>query len=198
MNIKQINDKISYVEATCDPLSADIGMIKSKSGIWLYDVGNDKNSVLSLTGKYRVVLSHFHLDHIGNLARLQVEDLYVSKYTCSHIGNGTIVEKDLYIDDLHIFLLPSCHTKGALGLEIDETYAFIGDAIYSKSNAEHYIYNAQLLKEEIEVLKKLKARYLLVSHFDGMIREKAEVIRELEAIYAERDSASSEILVKKA
>ncbi len=196
MNIKQINNEISYIEASDNPLSADIGMMKSKNGTWLYDVGNDRDSILPLTDKYHVVLSHFHLDHVGNLEHLNVENLYVSSFTFKHIGKGIIVDEDVYIDDLHIFPLPSSHTKGSLGLEVDD-YAFIGDAIYSKSNTEYFIYNAQLLKEEIEVLKKLKARYLLVSHFPGMVREKDEVIKELEAIYSGRDTASSEIFVKK-
>lgn len=35
------------------------------------------------------------------------------------------------------------HGKGSLGLEVDHLYAFIGDAIYSKSNADTDIYNVQ-------------------------------------------------------
>ncbi len=197
MSIKKISNKIAYIEASNDPLSADIGIMQNQTGIWLYDVGNDRNRICSLTGKYNVVLSHFHLDHIGNLAQLDINNLYVSKYTFEHIKRGIVVEGDIYVDNLHIFPLPSSHTKGSLGLEVDETYAFIGDAIYSKSNAEYYIYNAQLLREEIEVLKNLKAKYLLVSHLEGMIMNKDEVIRRLEDIYSSRDKLSSEIFVKK-
>ncbi len=197
MNIKQISNDIKYIEASDNPLSADIGIVQNKNGIWLYDVGNDRNSIIPLTGKYNVVLSHFHLDHVGNLEQLNIENLYVSPFTFDHVGKGIVVRDDIYVDNLHIFPLPSSHTKGSLGLEIDETYAFIGDAIYSKSNAEYYIYNAQLLKEEIEVLKKLKAKYLLISHLKGMIMNKDKVVQNLEDIYSVRDKSSSEIFVKK-
>ncbi len=198
MDIKQITNKISYIEASENPLSADIGIIKSENGIWLYDVGNNENSIMPLKDKYNIVLSHFHLDHVGNLDKLDIENLYVSRFTFDHIGRGIIVEKDIYIDDLHIFPLPTSHAKGSLGLEVNEEYAFIGDAMYSKTNAEYYIYNAQLLKQEIEVLKKLKAKYLLVSHRRGIVMDKDEAIRNLEEIYSKRDIKSSEIYVKKA
>ncbi len=197
MNIQQITSQISYIEASENPLSADIGMIKAASGIWLYDVGNDTNKLSSLTGKYHVVLSHFHADHIGSLDHLNIENLYVSQFTFKHTGRGTIVKEDIYRDNLHIFPLPSSHAKGSLGLEADEEYAFVGDAIYSRVNAEYYIYNAQLLKEEINVLKKLKAKYLLVSHLKGMVMDKEEAIRQLEEIYFRREKYSPEILVKR-
>lgn len=194
--MKQINDRISYIEATDAPLSADIGVIRGKSGTWLYDVGNDGKSILPLRGKYNVVLSHFHLDHVGNIDRVNIDQLYVSKFTHAHVGKGTIVAGDVYADDLHIFPLPSSHAKGCLGLEVGD-HAFVGDAFYSKANAQYYIYNAQLLKAEIEVLKKLKARYLLVSHLAGLVKSREEAICELEAIYAQRDKLSSEIFVKR-
>lgn len=197
MSIQQISDDISYIEASENPLSADIGIIKTKNENWLYDVGNDRNRILSLTGKYNVVLSHFHLDHVGNIDYLDIDQLYVSKATFEHIGKGIIVENDWYVDNIHIFPLASSHTDGSLGLEVNEEFAFIGDAIYSKSNQEFYIYNAQLLKEEIETLKKLKAKYLLVSHFKGLMMKKDEVIAQLEEIYAKRNESTDEIFVKK-
>ncbi len=84
-----------------------------------------------------------------------------------------------------------------MGLEIDGTYAFIGDAAYSKSNSEYYIYNAQLLNEEIEVLKRLNAKYLLVSHSKGLVADKDAVIKQLEEICSSRDENSPEIFVRK-
>lgn len=52
-----------------------------------------------------------------------------------------------------------------------------------------------MLKAEIEVLGKLDARCLLVSHFPSMIREKSEVIRELEEIYKTRNKNDTLITV---
>ena len=195
MKLTDVNNKIKSSDSAEDPLSAEIGIITEASGIWLFDVGNGEANIAGLTDRYNIVLSHFHADHTGNLDRLTVENLYVSKTTFDHVHAGTIVNTDLYIGGLHIFPLPSSHTKGCLGLEVDETYAFVGDAIYSKVRDGCYIYNAQLLKEEIEVLGALKAPYLLVSHYEGFVRKKEDVIAELKQIYELREKNIPEISI---
>lgn len=191
-----INEKISYIASSDDPLSADIGIIRNAASTWLFDVGNDKRAIRKLTGNYTVVLSHFHKDHTGNLDKLNVKDVFVSSETKRHVQTGTIIDRDRYIDHLHLFPLPSSHCKGCLGLEVDETYAFVGDALYCRSKDGYYIFNVQLLKDEIAVLKQLKAPYLLVSHFKGMIRRRDEVIAELEELYRQRDKHSPEMRIK--
>ena len=188
-----ISEKISYIEASENPLSADIGIIRDNGITWLYDVGNGIENIANLNEKYNVVLSHFHKDHVGNIDGLKVNEIYVSKETHRHIKKGTIVENELYIGNLHIFPLPSSHSKGCLGLEVDNTYVFVGDALYCRTKDNCYVYNAQLLKEEIEVLKKLKAPYLLVSHYKGLLRKKEQVIAELEEIYKMRVPNNPEI-----
>lgn len=191
-----INEKISYIECSDDPLSADIGIVRDGNEVWLYDVGSDDRAVSELTGNYKIVLSHFHQDHTGNMGKLRIKEVFVSDETKRHVHMGTIADRDICIGNLHIFPLPSSHCKGCLGLEVDGTYAFVGDALYSKFRAGYYIFNAQLVKEEIEVLKKLKAPYLLVSHFKGLVRRRDEVIAELEELYRHRDKNSPEIKVK--
>lgn len=195
MDIKIISEKISYIAACDNPLSADIGIIKSGDTFWLFDVGNGENRTPELDNRYRVVLSHFHQDHIGNINKIQSEEVYVSKTTYEHVHKGTVVTEDLYIGGLHIFPLPSSHAPGCLGLEVDNTYVFVGDALYSRIKDDNYVYNVQLLKDEIEVIKKLKAPFILVSHYAGMIRNREDVIEELETIYSMRNRNSSEILV---
>ncbi len=190
-----ISDRISYIEATDDPLSADIGIVRDGGKIWLYDVGNDERAVSSLKDSYRIVLSHFHADHTGNLERLKAEALYVSKETGAHVHAGTVVRSDLTIGGLHIFPLPSSHAKGCLGLETDEGFAFVGDGLYSRVKDGFYVYNATLLKDEIEVLRSLRAEYLLVSHFRGLVRKKADVLKELSEICAMRSKNDPEIKV---
>ena len=192
-----INEKISYIECSDDPLSADIGIIRDGDAVWLYDVGSDERAISELTGNYNVVLSHFHQDHTGNIGKLNIKEAFVSPETKRHVQMGTVADKDIYIGNLHIFPLPSSHCKGCLGLEVDETYAFVGDALYSKFRDGYYIFNAQLVKEAIAVLKKLKAPYLLVSHFKGLVRCRDEVIAELTELYQHRDKNSPEIKVKR-
>ena len=192
-----INDKISYVECSEDPLSADIGIVRDGEEIWLYDVGNDIRNLEGLSGQYNVVLSHFHQDHVGSLEKIGIKKLYVSKETQKHVKPaGVIVEEDVFVGNLHIFPLRSSHAKGSLGLEVDETYAFVGDALYCKAKEGKYCYNAQLLREEIDKLKALKATYLLASHHPGLVRRKDEVIVELEEIYKMRVPNSPEIQLK--
>ena len=192
-----INEKISYIECSDDPLSADIGIIRDGDAVWLYDVGGDERAITELTGNYNVVLSHFHQDHTGNMGKLHIKDAFVSDETKRHVQMGTVADRDVFIGNLHIFPLPSSHCKGCLGLEVDETYAFVGDALYSKFRDGYYIFNTQFVKDEIAVLKRLKAPYLLVSHFKGMVRRRDEVIAELEELYSLRVGNRSEIRVKK-
>ena len=192
-----INEKISYIECSDDPLSADIGIIRDGDAVWLYDVGSDERAISELTGNYNVVLSHFHQDHTGNIGKLNIKEAFVSPETKRHVQMGTVADKDIYVGNLHIFPLPSSHCKGCLGLEVEETYAFVGDALYSKFRDGYYIFNAQLVKDAIAVLKKLKAPYLLVSHFKGLVRCRDEVIAELTELYKHRGKNSQEIKVKR-
>ena len=191
-----IDDRISYIEATEDPLSADIGIIHCNGVMWLYDVGSDERRIASLQGEYNVVLSHFHQDHAGNFEKIGIRTLYVSKETYAHLRQGTIVSDEVCVGNLRIFPIPSSHAKGCLGLEVDGTYAFVGDALYGREKNGRYVYNAQLLKEEIEVLKKLRAPLLLVSHRKGLIRRKEEVIAELNEIYQRRVKSEPLIEIK--
>ena len=202
MNEIIVNEKISYIEASDNPLSAEIGIVKEENASWLYDVGNGENSISGLNGSYNVILSHFHADHIGNIGKICVKDLYLSKETYEYLPKATatacsihIVTEPINIGNLHIFPLPSSHAKGSLGLEIDGTYAFVGDALYCKAKNNNYVYNAQLLKEEIDVLKSLSSPFVLVSHFKGFIRKKEDMLEELKTIYAMRTKESPEISI---
>lgn len=195
METRRISDKISYIPATESPLSADIGIIRDGGQTWLYDVGDGAAAIDGLSGSFQVVLSHFHQDHTGNLKKLDIQNLYVSGETRRHIGGGILVKEDLFLGAMHLFPIPSSHCKGCLGLEIDEAYAFVGDALYCKGKNGDYFYNTQLLRDEIAVLKKLKAPYLLVSHQPGLVRSREEVIAELEKVYAQRDMGSDIIPV---
>ena len=195
METRRISDKISYMPATESPLSADIGIIRDGGQTWLFDVGNGTAAIDGLSGSFQVALSHFHGDHTGNLKKLDIQNLYVSGETRRHIGGGILVKEDLFLGAMHLFPIPSSHCKGCLGLEIDEAYAFVGDALYCKGKNGDYFYSTQLLRDEIAVLKKLKAPCLLVSHHPGLVRSREEVITELEKLYAQRDMGSDIIPV---
>lgn len=192
-----ISEEIGYWEASENPLSADVGVIRENGQLWFYDVGDGEENADPRMEGANIVLSHFHRDHTGNIERIHEGALYGSKETCRHMGRGTIVEQERTEGRLRIFPLPSSHARGCLGLEVDGQYAFVGDALYGRMKAGRCVYNAQFLKEEIAVLKGLRVPYLLVSHWKGMVREREAVIEELEEIYSRRNKNSSEIVVGK-
>ena len=71
-NIIRINNLISYISPTENPLSANVVMIQGKEALWLYDVGNHPD-IPQVIEQFRdgrnvnVILSHFHEDHTGSL-----------------------------------------------------------------------------------------------------------------------------------
>lgn len=153
--------------------------------MWLFDVGNGKEaltSILGLPGEKSIVLSHFHPDHTANIERLSPFNLFVSKYTEKHVHKGTIVEKDMYVDDgvnFHVLPFPSAHSKGSLALEVAAEYLFVGDALYPTSKNGIPCYNVGILIEQISLLKKLPSQYVLRSHTTPFVETKEKVIEEL-------------------
>lgn len=195
--MKTITDRISYLPGSFPPMSGDVGIVRGDRFTWIYDVGNciaAKDLINETAGPKNIILSHFHPDHVGNLSFVSYDALYLGKLTYSHIGRGEIISDDRYLEDgclLHLFPIPSPHAKGCIGLEIDETYAFLGDATYNSRKQGVYCYNVQLLRDEIRALTALKANYLLLSHRDPFVREKDTVIAKLESILsqAKKDNA---------
>jgi glyoxylase-like metal-dependent hydrolase (beta-lactamase superfamily II) len=97
-----INNLISYISPTENPLSANVVMIQGKDALWLYDVGNHPDipaiiDTYSNGRKVNAILSHFHEDHTGNLPCMSVDEVYQGKYTHRHTGMGIVVEDDIYI-----------------------------------------------------------------------------------------------------
>ncbi len=193
----QINETISYIPSTREPLSAEIGVICGRERLWFYDVGDSRaarEEILALLPSASfggVVLSHFHPDHIGNLFCFPDEmELYVGENTRKYTKKGVSVAGDLYLEDgceLHLFPLPSTHARGSLGLEVNGEYAFLGDGLYPGRKGGRAVYNAQFLREQIRVLKALKAHTFLISHQAPFSRGKEETICRLEEIYSRRE-----------
>ena len=190
-----IDKRLSYWKASQDPLSADVGVLEGDKYTWIFDVGNSPEAVRcirSLSGPKRVVLSHFHQDHIGNWREVPFETLYQGAHTFRYTGVGEVIRDGLALEDgaqIRLFAIPSSHAKGCIGMEVDETYAFLGDATYctAKNPQGRLAYNANLLADEIAVLRSLRSSYFLLSHNDAFVRPKADVLAELEEIYARRD-----------
>ncbi|WP_461883797.1 MBL fold metallo-hydrolase [Fusicatenibacter sp.] len=195
--IKSLCDQIAYVTPTEVPLSANVVLIEGSHFLWIFDVGIHPaipeilRQKAEQTGKeIRVILSHFHPDHIANLPQIPCAEIYQGKNTFRYTGKGTIVEKDLCIKDgsveLHLFPVPSSHAKGSLALEVNHTWCFLGDAIYATQKGGQRVYNAERLLAGIRCLKNIQAPWFLPSHAEPFQQKKEEMIAQMEKIYSRR------------
>lgn len=161
-DIIRINDYISYIPSCGEPLSGDVGIIYGKNRTYLYDVGSTLGCLEflhSIPGKFSIVASHFHGDHIWWLTthkkgdagvkpgdtisldykRPAYSELYVSQQTKKYTGDGIVVEEPLIIEDetitgeplkIEIRPIPSSHSKGCLLMMVNEELIFLGDSTY--------------------------------------------------------------------
>ncbi len=193
-----IDTYLSYIEHTENPLSSDVFVINKENCVFLFDCGNNPSfiSIFKALGKFRIVFSHFHLDHIGNLSKLTPEDIYLSKNTFGYIHKGQIInEKTLLLKGfLEIIPISSSHAKGCLALNINHTYCLLGDATYATSKDGKQVYNAQLLKGLIDDLKKIDTKFFILSH-DPRLIKKEDLLSSLNNIYATREANNSYIAV---
>lgn len=204
--IQFISDRLSYLTATEHPLSANVVLVEGDMFLWIYDVGNHPAVLEFLlekskqTGKeIRVILSHFHPDHIANLPRISWTEIYQGKNTFRYTKTGTVIEEEIWFQDgsvkLHLFPIPSSHAKGSLALEVDETWCFLGDAAYATQKNGQTVYNAERLLAEIRVLKNVQAPWFFLSHSEPFRQKKEDVLEWMEAIYAKRKQGEAYIFV---
>jgi len=217
--IIKVNDRISYIPACEKPLSADIGIIRGDSKIYLYDVGSTLqalNYLYSLPDDKVIVISHFHGDHTWWLgthrpgdSEMGAEDnvspcyerpkyskLYVSKQSAKYTNGGDIVTEPVVIEDgvkIEIAPIPSTHAKGSLALTVDDEIMFVGDATYSASDSDGAFYNAQLLQEEIAFLETSPAAKVFLSHERRPLKPKAVIVRQLSMILGKWDKSGPKV-----
>lgn len=190
--LRVLSERIQYLPATENPLSADVGIVRGDRRDWIFDVGSSETAFRLLQEcrpEKNIVLSHFHGDHTGNMARIDFCQLYCGSWTRSRLQLGTEVCGPVAFDDgahLTIFPLPSTHSKGAVGLVVNGEYAFLGDAVYGAEKNGRTSYNVNVLKEMIAALEAVPARYFLLSHDAAFARPKDRVLSELKTLYSLR------------
>lgn len=180
--MKQLVEGIDYLEATSSPLSAESFIIPLKEGSLLYDVGAHPAFLAELNQlphPLSIVISHFHQDHLGNIASIPYEHLYGSKLTLKHVEEGELVlEKRILDEDIEIGPIPSSHEKGCLYLKYHD-YLFLGDAAYPANDG----YHKSRLMETILALKQIEFRYAIESHQAPKIESKEELMNRLKQEY---------------
>lgn len=204
MELVKISPEISYLPASAPPLSADVGIITVNKTLWIFDVGSNEeamNLINGIEGEKRVILSHFHADHTANAGRLSCDKIYCGGFTLKKLdGTGdadiTVVDKDLYFDGgIHLFPIPSAHSKGCVGLEIGD-YAFLGDSVYCAVKDGKAAYNAERLQSLIKTLNSLNASKFLLSHSQPLECDREAEISKLEEIYSLRKKDEAYIYLK--
>lgn len=207
----QLSPRIIYLPATHDPLSADVIAVRGDSAWWIYDVGNSDDALGFINGldgslMKNIVISHFHVDHTGNLLKalrdevsLPFDQLYVGQYTFRHTHQGNVISHSLEIEDgirLLITPVPSSHAKGSLVLVVGDEIAFMGDSTYPKvGHGEPDSYNVQTLYEQIKFLSSMNVKSLYLSHKKGLRRDRESVVSVLKNIYERRRRNENEIFM---
>ena len=208
MTLINLTQNISYIPSSTKPFSCDVVFIKGQKFTWIFDCGTTKeiaDEINRIQTPKNIVISHFHPDHILNLARVNYDNLYVSKYTKKYTFKGTVLESDFFAQDfldttsqkenldnqdnqknqIKIFHLPSSHAKGCLCLACGD-YCFMGDGTYAKELIGNHYYNAQLLLQMINVMENIDAKYFCLSHDKNFVQNKETVIALYKDIYKRR------------
>lgn len=215
MTMINLTQNISYIPSSTKPFSCDVVFIKGQKFTWIFDCGTTKeiaDEINKIQMPKNIVISHFHPDHILNLARINYDNLYVSKYTKKYTFKGTVLESDFFAQDfldttskkenldnqknqIKIFHLPSSHAKGCLCLSCGD-YCFMGDGTYAKELIGNHYYNAQLLLQMINVMENIDAKYFCLSHDKNFVQNKETVIALYKDIYKRRQEGNPKISVE--
>ena len=179
MNV--IAEGIRYLPASDDPLSADVYFIEGDERCYIFDVGNNDDSLYYINQIRKekiVILSHYHKDHIGNIERISYHDLYVGKKTYETIGKGKIVEDTITINDgvkIEIIHCTSPHTDGSLIVNVNNEYTLIADLYFTRPP-----FDREKAMKMVRTLEDIDTRYFVVSHQeDRKVISKEELILEL-------------------
>jgi len=200
-NLVEINGNISYLPATIKPFSCDVVFIKTNKATWIFDVGMSgaaAEAINAVEGPKKVVLSHFHPDHILNLIKVSYDELYVGANTKKYTLKGTVVSGSMQFDEepeIKLYEIPSSHAKGCLCLGVGD-YLFTGDGTYCKEKILAHSYNTQLLKAEIDFLESVDYKYVCLSHDKHFVQDRLALINLHKEIYARRKPNQNTISVE--
>lgn len=183
--MKQLSDKICYLPASREPLSAEVFFIEGEKCTYIYDVGCGEAALQALRAVEKpmvVTISHFHQDHAANIKEVPYEQLYVGSFLGKKLGVGTVVRDAVTIDDgvrLEIRHCPSPHAKGSLILTVNNTYTLVGDLCFARPGQV----DRGLAMHMLQVLKAVDTKYIVTSHEEEKVHEKDVFLRQLRTYF---------------
>ncbi len=186
--MERFSERIFHLPASGEPLSSDVFVIRGDSRCYVFDVGACDEAyrlIRAIEMPVTVILSHFHRDHTGNMARLDGDmDVLGGARTVKNLGRGTLVDRPVTIRDGVLLKVQPCispHAPGCLIATVDETYTLLGDLPYAQPGGGQGE-AVGMLRE----LKRLPSRYLIPSHREGPpLMEKEAALEEWKAWYAD-------------
>lgn len=195
--LQLITPELAYLPATERPLSADVFLAEHDGQRFAYDAGasDEAAELLRAAEPAALILSHFHADHSGNLARLSFPTVYTGALRERHYENQIIVEEPkLLCSDgtLRLIPTPSSHSKGSL-LFLAGEYLLTGDALYNRWKDGRALYNVQRLRAIIDNIEHSGCRYVIESHRAEPVCTAEEALVFLRGIYARRRPGESVI-----
>lgn len=187
----EINQRVSYLPATENPISSDVVMVKILDSTVFFDVGCNKVSaelINGISGRKIAVLSHFHPDHIANLLRCRFDSVYCGANTAKYLKfqkSPVVVVKEKFslFDGLKILPVPSSHAKGSLAMCVDGI-CFLGDAAYPGYKLGKKYHNANFLRSLVDFLKRIDSEEVFYSHEKNPVKTKEVILGVLESIQA--------------
>jgi glyoxylase-like metal-dependent hydrolase (beta-lactamase superfamily II) len=159
-------------------ICSDIGIIKGEKETLLVDVGASAKQVQLLSDLLnkgnlkpvlKIILTHFHPDHLKNLSYFPGDEVYASKNTSRYVKVTNLVNENIEIDlgsiHLEVFQIPSIHAKGSLGVYVKEDQImFVGDALCLKEKDGQLYTNKDISLNTVSTLKKYQIKDFIYGH----------------------------------
>lgn len=173
----KINDEISYLDASEDPISSNVVFIKPKNSqtTWIFDVGMTSlaaQEINAIQGKKIVVISHFHPDHLFNINRISYDELYLSAHTFKYAKKGIVVKNKEFSVDAEVSLLTENSLAQAEDVQLAENSLAQAEVARLTENSLAQVKNSQSTENQLAQAPqnpKIKIMELPSSHAKGSL-----------------------------
>lgn len=170
---------------SCGP-NPKIGLILGSKISCLVDVSNQKPLLeegLAFVHRQtpsaiiKVILTHFHPDHIDNLRFLPENiEVFATKNTSRYLSRAfSLVSGETRIDvgdrEIHLYPVPSLHAKGCLDVQ-DGGFLFVGDALFSHEKSGSLFYNREIVVEMTKKYEAMDFETAIPSHQSPFLKKK--------------------------